>query len=110
NGSTASVDTYSPAVYASFSDKGWYANALASYGFSNYDQSRQIKVGAFNSAANSSPSGSQVVANLDGGYDFHRGAFTFGPTLGLGYVHLDVDGYNESGAPGAALDVNENQS
>jgi uncharacterized protein YhjY with autotransporter beta-barrel domain len=109
-GSTASVDTYSPAVYASYSDSGWYANALASYGFSEYDQDRNIAIGAFNSTAHSSPSGNQVVGNLDGGYDFHHGHWTFGPTLGLQYVHLEVDGYTETGAPGANLDVSDNQT
>ncbi len=109
-GSNASVDTYSPGVYASYSDSGWYANALASYGFSDYDQDRKVQVGAFNGTAHSSPTGDQIVGNLDGGYDFHRGNWTFGPTLGLQYVHLDVDGYNETGVSGANLDVNDNQA
>ena len=110
NGSNASVDTYSPGVYASYSNSGWYANALGSYGFSDYSQSRKVQIGTFNNTANSSPSGDQIVGNLDGGYDFHRGALTFGPTLGLQYVHLDVDGYTETGAPGANLNVNDDQS
>ena len=109
-GSSASVDTYSPAVYAAYSHGGWYANALGSYGFSNYDESRKVAIGAFTGTANGSPSGDQIVGNLDGGYDFHRGALTFGPTAGLQYVHLDVDGYTESGSPGANLDVFDNQS
>ena len=46
-GSTASVDTYSPVVYASYSNSGWYANALGSYGFANYNQSRNVAIGAF---------------------------------------------------------------
>jgi len=50
------------------------------------------------------------VGNLDGGYDFHRGGWTFGPTAGLQYVHLDVNGYTETGLPGADLSVNEDES
>ncbi len=109
-GSKATVDTYSPGVYASYSDSGWYANALATYGFGDYSQNRNIAIGAFNGTANSSPGGGQVVANLDGGYDFHRGPWTFGPTLGLQYVHLNVDGYTETGLPGANLTVNSNEA
>ena len=109
-GSSASVDTYSPGVYASYVDGGWYANALGSYGFSNYSQDRNVSVGALNGTATSSPSGDQIVGNLDGGYDFHRGAWTFGPTTGVQYVHLDVDGFNETGLPGANLNVNETQT
>ena len=108
--STASVDTYSPGVYASYSKGGWYANALGSYGFSDYDQDRKVAIGGFNGTAQSSPTGDQVIGNLDGGYDFHRGNWTYGPTLGVQYVHLDVDNYNESGLPGADLDVNENET
>jgi autotransporter-associated beta strand protein len=109
-GSSASVDTYSPAIYAAYSNGGWYANALASYGFANYDQSRKVAIGAFNGTAQSSPDGDQIVGNLDGGYDFHRGAWTFGPTGGVQYVHLDVNSFTESGLPGADLAVDQNQA
>ena len=109
-GSSATIDTYAPGVYASYADGGWYANGLASYGFNSYQQQRNVAIGALAGTASSSPNGNQIVGNLDGGYDFHRGPWTFGPTLGLQYVHLTVDGYSETGVPGANLDVNENQS
>ena len=104
-GSGASVDTYSPGVYASYSQNGWYANALASYGFAKYSQTRAVAIGAFSGAAHSSPGGDQITGSLDGGYDFHKGALTIGPTVGLGYTHLDVDSYTETGLPGADLSV-----
>jgi len=109
-GSTASVDTYSPGVYASYSNGGWYANALGSYGFSSYDQDRKVSIDTFDGTAHSSPSGDQIVGNLDGGYDFHRGHWTFGPTLGAQYVHLDVNSYTETDLPGADLNVNKDES
>jgi len=109
-GSKARVNTYSPGVYTSFSNKGWYANALGSYGFADYSQHRAVAIPGFAGTANSSPGGSQIVGDIDGGYDFHRGNWTFGPTAGVQYVHLDVDGYTETGLPGANLTVNENQS
>jgi outer membrane autotransporter protein len=109
-GSSATVDTYSPALYASFAKDGWYANALGSYGFSDYTQSRNVSIGAFGGTANSSPTGDQIVGNLDGGYDFHHGGWTFGPTAGVQYVHLDVNSYSETGLPGADLNVGENEA
>jgi uncharacterized protein with beta-barrel porin domain len=108
-GSTASVDTYSPALYASYAKDGWYANALGSYGFDDYDQDRHVAIGGFNGTANSSPGGDQIVGNLDGGYDFHHHGWTYGPTAGIQYTHLDVDGYSETGLPGADLTVNRDQ-
>ncbi len=108
--SKAQVDTYSPTVYASYADSGWYSNGLISYGFSDYDQKRNVSIGGFGGTAHSSPSGDQIVGNLDGGYDFHHKGWTYGPTLGLQYVHLDVDGYTETGLPGANLTVNSNEA
>ena len=109
-GSRASVDTYSPSVYASYSQGGWYANAIGSYGFSNYSQDRNVSLGAFSGTAHSSPSGDQITGDLDGGYDLHSGGWTFGPTAGVQYVHLDVDGYTETGLPGADLSVADSQA
>jgi outer membrane lipase/esterase len=57
----------------------------------------------------SAPEGNEGVANLDGGYDFHRGALAFGPVAGLQYTHLTVDGYNETGSV-ADLGVNDEQT
>jgi uncharacterized protein with beta-barrel porin domain len=108
--STAIVDTYMPGVYASYAENGWFANAIGTYGFSSYSQGRSIAIAGFDGTANSSPSGDEVVGNLDGGYDFHSGRWTFGPTAGLKYVHMTVDGYTESGLPGANLDVNRDEA
>jgi fibronectin-binding autotransporter adhesin len=108
--STATVDTYMPGVYASYADQGWFANAIATYGFNNYSQGRSIAIAGFDGTANSSPTGDQILGNLDGGYDFHSGRWTFGPTAGLKYVHLDVNSYTETGLPGANLDVNRDEA
>ena len=109
-GSTASVDTYAPALYASYCDQGWYANALGSYGFTSYGQDRNVSIGAFTGTAHSSPSGDQIIGDLDGGYDYHAGAWTVGPTLGVQYVHLDVNGFTETGLPGANLAVDRDET
>jgi uncharacterized protein YhjY with autotransporter beta-barrel domain len=89
-GSSATIDSYSPGVYASFAQDGWYANALASYVRNSYDERRHVAIGSFDETTQGSPVGDQELANLDGGYDFHRGAWTFGPTAGLLYDHLSV--------------------
>lgn len=104
NGSSATVDSYSPGFYASYADHGWYANLSGDYSHNAYTQSRVI--GFLGQTANSAPEGNEGVANLDGGYDFHRGALTFGPIAGLQYTHLTVDGYTESGSV-ADLSVND---
>jgi len=106
NGSSATVDSYSPGLYASYADKGWYANFNGDYVHNAYTQSRVI--GFLGQTANSAPEGNQGTANVDGGYDFHRGALTFGPLAGVQYTHLTVDGYNETGSV-ADLSVNNQE-
>ncbi|HEV3271036.1 MAG TPA: autotransporter domain-containing protein [Candidatus Methylacidiphilales bacterium] len=104
NGSSATVDSYSPGFYASYADKGWYANLSGDYVHNAYTQNRVI--GFLGQTATSAPEGNEGVANLDGGYDFHQGALTLGPLAGLQYTHLTVDGYTESGSV-ADLSVND---
>jgi len=100
-GSAADVDSYSPGVYATYVDGGWYANGLFAYSYNNYGENRAIP--ALADSATGSTSGSQYGSNLDGGYEFHRGDWTFGPTAALQYVHLDINGFTERG--GGALDI-----
>lgn len=107
NGSSATVDSYSPGIYASFADKGWYANLTGDYLHNAYTQQRNISF--LGQSANSAPQGNEGMANLDGGYDFHYGALTYGPIAGVQYTHLTVDGYSETGSI-ADLTVNEQQS
>ena len=104
SGSSATVDSYSPGLYASYADKGWYANLSGDYVHNAYTQSRVISF--LGQTATSAPEGNEGVANLDGGYDFHHGALTYGPIAGIQYTHLTVDGYNEGGSV-ADLSVNE---
>jgi outer membrane lipase/esterase len=104
NGGKATVETYTPGVYASFLDGGFYLNALGMYGYNAFDEHRAADFGGFSSTtASAHPNGSQEVADFDGGYDFHAGALTLGPTLGAQYVHVNVDGFTENG--GGIIDL-----
>ena len=106
-GSSATVDSYSPGLYASYANHGWYANLSGSYLHNAYTQSRVI--GFLGQTATSAPEGNEGVANVDGGYDFHFGSLTCGPLAGIQYTHLSVDGYSESGSA-ANLVVNDDES
>jgi autotransporter-associated beta strand protein len=96
NGSSATVDSYSPGLYAAYADKGWFSNLSGNYVHNAYTQERHIAF--LGQTANSAPEGNQGTANLDGGYEFHQGALTFGPAAGIQYTYLTVDGYHESGS------------
>jgi autotransporter-associated beta strand protein len=109
-GSKAHIDTYLPGIYLAYVNKiGFYGNALVTYGWSDYSESRDIDFGGTNRTAQGSPSGSQFGITMNAGYDIHRAAsygWTYGPEFGLSYVDLDIDSFNESGANGADLAIN----
>ena len=109
-GSKANVDSFTPGIYAAYADKqGFYANGLFTYTRNDYTTDRNIIIPGINSTATGSTGGNQFGANLDGGYEFHKGNWTFGPNVGVTYVNLGIDNFNESGAGAANLNIN-NQS
>jgi uncharacterized protein with beta-barrel porin domain len=109
NGSSATVDSYAPGIYASYAQGGWYGNFLANYSHNAYTEQRNINIGnTFIETANGAPEGDQETVNLDGGYDFHDKdkKWTYGPTVGLQYTHFSIDSFNETGGCSADLAVN----
>ena len=109
-GSKATINSYTPGVFATYADKkGFYANGVFTYTRNDYNTDRNIIIPGVNRTATGSPSGDQFGGDLDGGYEFHHGAWTFGPSAGMTYVNLGIDSFSESGAGAASLNVN-NQS
>jgi uncharacterized protein YhjY with autotransporter beta-barrel domain len=106
-GSGATVDSYSPGLFASFAQDGWFANALGTYTRNAYTESRHVEFGTYDETANGAPSGDQETANLDGGYEFHSKdkKWTYGPTAGIQYTHLGIDSFSESGGCSSDLGV-----
>ena len=105
-GSNASADSYIPGIFGSYAEDGWYANALAAGGVSEFDAERAIVLPGFSATAKSKPQGEEEYVYLSGGHDFHSGNWTFGPMAGLQYVHSELDSFSESNAGGLDLTVN----
>ena len=104
SGSKTDVNSYSPGIFATYFDHGFYANGLFSFGYNTYSNTRNI--GFLGETASSNPDGQQYVGDLDVGYDFHPDkSWVVGPTLGLTYTHLNIDSFTETGAPDANLEV-----
>jgi len=104
-GSRASIDSYQGGLYGAYAQHGWYANALATYGFNDDSTSRRIRFAGVDRTAAADPSGNQYAGDIAGGYEFHLGRLAIGPNLGLDYVHWDLDRLTESGAGVASLDI-----
>jgi len=105
-GSTASANSYTPGIYASYTNAGWYGNALAAGGVSDFDVNRNIVFPGFFASTQASPTGEEEYGYISGGRDFHAGNWTFGPTGGVQYVHMNTDAFTESGAGLLDLAVN----
>ncbi|MEI9999335.1 MAG: autotransporter outer membrane beta-barrel domain-containing protein [Verrucomicrobiota bacterium] len=103
NGSSATVDSYSPGVYASYVNGGWYGNGLFSYGYNSYTEDRNVSIGTLSGTNHGAPQGNQYTGNLTGGYEFQRGGWKFGPVASLQYVNLGINSFSEQGP--AALNI-----
>jgi len=106
-GSSATVDSYSPGVYASYADSGWFANFIGRYSYNSYTENRNIAF--LGQTANGGTDGHEGLVDLDGGYLFHSGPWSYGPVAGIQYTHLTVNGYTEQDSA-ANLAVQEDQS
>jgi uncharacterized protein with beta-barrel porin domain len=104
-GSSATVDTYSPGLYGSYVNGGWYANALVAYGFNSYTSNRNIDFTTISGTNTGATQGSQYQGSLGGGYEFQTGHFKYGPFAQLQYVNLNINSFNEEGP--TALDIGQ---
>jgi len=82
-------------LYATaFSSQGFYADASVIGGYTAYDSRR----GALLGQARGSTDGGDLNVLVAGGYDWHRGALTVGPTAGFQYTWVNVGGFSEHGS------------
>ncbi|HEY0256016.1 MAG TPA: autotransporter domain-containing protein [Candidatus Methylacidiphilales bacterium] len=109
-GSTATVDSYSPGIYASYVDGGWYGNGLFSYDYNSYTEDRNIQIGALNGTNHGAPQGNQFNGNLTGGYEFQKGGWKFGPVASIQYVELQIDSFQEQGPTALNIQNQDAQS
>jgi outer membrane lipase/esterase len=103
-GSSATVDSYTAGLYASYVNQGWYANFLGAYSRNAYTSDRIVDIPGLAGDNHGGTHGNQGSVNLTGGYEFQKGAFKFGPIASVQYVHLAVDSEQENGP--TALSIN----
>jgi autotransporter-associated beta strand protein len=94
NGGSIEADSGRLGIYATWFQDGLYFNGYAGGGYSNFDTRRA----ALQGLAIGSTNGGEFDSFLTGGYDFHRGAWTFGPVFSLAYTYAGINGYTEFGS------------
>jgi outer membrane autotransporter protein len=94
NGGRIHVNTGKGGLYGTYFDGGFYVNSALEGGYSAFDNHRNTLGGT----ARSDTDGGDFTALFAPGYNWTKGAFTFGPTSRFQYSYQGVDGLTESGS------------
>ncbi len=86
------VDTHTAFVYGEYKPSNWYVNGIASYGWSDYDESKNVAGVNVKSDYDAETFGLQAMT----GYDMQVKGFGLTPEMGLRYVHISQDSYKDS--------------
>ena len=111
NGGKLDQDTYSLSLYASIYSGPLYFDGIVSYALSKNDTDRVIGYGGavrpVNRIARSDTDGEEFSISAGMGYEFSRGAWSFGPFARASYSDTDLDSYSETGGFGLNLAVDD---
>ncbi len=98
--------TYSLAVYGALFGDNWYGSLSGFYAYQDYDKlNRNTYVAG--QVAQGSTNGTDLGVKLEGGYMFHEGDLTYGPTAELRYARIDINAYTETGAVALNQEVDD---
>ncbi|MCU6669550.1 autotransporter domain-containing protein [Enterobacteriaceae bacterium H4N4] len=106
SGNTSTADNYGVIGYAGYTGDPWYLNLSAGLNRQNYSSVRRADFTGFSGAAHGKFNGQSVTLQTEFGYPFTLPAdVVLTPLAALTYGYQHVDGYNETGGNGMALDV-----
>lgn len=85
------VDTHTAIVYGEYKPSQWYVNAIATYGWSDYNEKKNVAGNIVKGSYDVEAFGLQVMT----GYDFDVNGYTLTPEAGLRYVNINQDAYTD---------------
>ena len=86
------VDTHTAIVYGEYKPSNWYVNGIATYGWSDYEENKNVAGVGVKADYDVETFGLQAMT----GYDMKVKGFGFTPEAGLRYVHIKQDAYKDS--------------
>ncbi len=98
DGSTAQISAYQAGLYELFRHDSFYVSNIDLYGNNSYNVSRPLRFGSVNQAASGSYSGNQWAHYTELGTTFELDDIRLQPFTGMQYMHLDQNGFTETGA------------
>jgi len=93
--------------YASYTNGGFYTDAVVGGGYNGYRVRRPIEFSTIDRTARSNQNGGQFNAALNFGYDWEIGGFTLGPIAGVQYSYVGIASFTEDGADSLDLRVGQ---
>lgn len=86
------VDTHTAIVYGEYKPSNWYVNGIATYGWSDYEESKNVAGVGVKADYDVETFGLQAMT----GYEMQFNGFGITPEAGLRYVHIKQDSYKDS--------------
>lgn len=93
--------------YASYTNRGFYMDAVVGGGYNAYAVRRTIEFSTIDRTARSRQNGGQLSTALNFGYDWEIGNFTAGPIAGVQYTYAGIAPFTEQGADSLNLRVSQ---
>jgi len=106
SGSKSTADNYGIIGYAGYTGNPWYLNLSAGLNRQNYTSSRQADFTGFAGRAQGKYNGQSITLQSEVGYPLTLPAdIVLTPLASLTYGYQHIEGYQETGGNGMALDV-----
>ncbi len=86
------VDTHTAILYGEYKPSNWYVNGIATYGWSDYSEDKNVAGVGVKADYDVETFGLQAMT----GYDMNINGFGLTPEAGLRYVHIKQDAYKDS--------------
>ena len=86
------VDTHTAILYGEYKPSNWYVNGIATYGWSDYEESKSVAGVGVKADYDVETFGLQAMT----GYDMNVNGLGITPEAGLRYVHIKQDAYKDS--------------
>ena len=104
------VKSYFGSLYGSLFSERSYLDMALSYGRQSFDNARLVEVGELTEVATSSHNGDVFSAYAEAGYNIEMKDLLLQPFAALQYIYLDEESYDESGAEGVNLLVDDRKT
>ena len=88
-------DEWALSAFVSKKFGNFYANALTTYSWLDYESKRKLALGSFSTVERGDTHGGQFGVKGQVGYNFVSGNLLHGPLIGLAWEQVKVDGFSE---------------